>query len=588
MTFPSALRLLRPLAGLFISATLAAAACAAPAAVPIPAIQARAASGALEGRLVVTEGAVTRVDADGFFLQGPGDADPATSDALFVYTRDAPPVRAGACLRVSGRVARFEAAGGRRITELHGARATPLSRTRCAVVPVDLPWPLAPGDDGARLEGMLVRLRGPLMVQQNFFLGRAGQLTLAPGGRLLAPTNRMRPGPQALALAASEARRRIVLDDGDTRGPPAPVPFLAADGTVRAGDTIPALTGVLAWGRTGDAAGGWRLLPTEPVRFVRANPRPAAPPAVGGNVRIAEMNLDNFFATVADGNGRCGPRQAAADCRGARSAAEFARQRTKLAAALLALDADVLALSEVENDGAGTLQSLVDALNAAAGPGAYVGIDAAGGSDAIKVALVYKPARVRALGPARTDPAAIHNRPPLAQAFERVGGGPSSRFNVVAVHFKSRRCDGATGPEAEQGDLQGCWNHRRVLQARALHDFAARVQAADGIAPTLLLGDFNAYAREDPVDELTGRGYTDVLARFEPDGYSFVFDGAAGRLDEALATHALAPRVAGAAAWHVNADEPALLDAAHAGGRDAASPYRSSDHDPLLIGLELP
>jgi predicted extracellular nuclease len=577
----------------WLAAALAGPALAAPEPATISAIQGRGAASPLVGRLVATQGAITRVEADGFFLQDAGDGDAATSDALFVYTHDAPDARAGDCVRVSGRVASFDAAGERRITELHAPRTTPMPAGRCAVAPVELGWPLAAGDDGARLEGMLVRLRGPLVVQQNFFLGRSGQLTLAAGGRIEAPTNRLRPGAQALALAAADARRRIVLDDGDTRGPPVPAPFVGADGTVRAGDHVDAVTGVLAWGRTGGAParGGWRLLPTQPLRFARANPRPAAPPAVGGNLRVAAMNVDNFFSTVADGSGRCGPRHVASDCRGARSPAEFERQRAKLAATLVALDADVVALAEVENNGPVALQSLVDALDARAGRGTYARIDdpaGGAGGDAIKVALLYKPARVRPLGPASADDAAVHNRRPVAQAFERLGGGAAARFNVVAVHFKSRRCEGAAGEEAEQGDLQGCWSRRRVLQARALREFVQRVQAASGVARTLVVGDFNAYAHEDPVAELAAHGFADLLARFDPDGYSFVFDGAAGRLDEALATPALAARVTGAAPWHVNADEPALLDAAHAGAGDAASPYRSSDHDPLLIGLDLP
>jgi len=47
-------------------------------------------------------------------------------------------------------------------------------------------------------------------------------------------------------------------------------------------------------------------------------------------------------------------------------------------------------------------------------------------------------------------------------------------------------------------------------------------------------------------------------------------------------------RVTGATEWHVNADEPALLDyvgVSRLPGPHAATPWRASDHDPSLIGL---
>jgi predicted extracellular nuclease len=181
------------------------------------------------------------------------------------------------------------------------------------------------------------------------------------------------------------------------------------------------------------------------------------------------------------------------------------------------------------------------------------------------------------VGEARTDADPVHGRRPLAQAFERVAaGGAGARFEVVVVHFKSRRCEGADGEEADQGDLQGCWNRRRVRQARAVRAFAKRLADDTGIADTLLLGDFNAYPREEPLAELAGRGFVDAAARLEPGGYSFVHDGAAGRLDQVLASDALAPRVAGVATWHIDADEL------------PPAPDRASDHDPVLVGLALP
>jgi predicted extracellular nuclease len=582
----------------------------------IPAIQGHGGRSPLAGRRVATQGAVTRVTSNGFFLQDPaGDGDPRTSDAVFVFTDAAPAPLAGACVSLVGRVVEFNAGApgnaetaARTVTELHEVSALEALPGPCDVAPVDLALPLAPGDSLERFEGMLVTLHGPLTVQQNFFLGRFGQLSLAVGGRLHAPTDRAPPGPAARSLARADAQRAIVLDDGSARQNPSPVPFVGDDGTVRAGDTVAQVTGVIDYGLASAGAasrGTWKIHPVPSPRFVRANPRSAAPAAVGGTLTVAAANLDNYFSTVNDGTHACAPRRVAADCRGARSVAEFERQRAKLVEALAAIDADVVALMEIENNGATALQTLVDALNERAGGPAWslvAGPRGGAGGDAIKVALIYRPARVRPVGAARADRDPVHNRPPLAQAFATVAG--ASTVNVIVSHFKSRRCDGAAGLELDRQDGQGCFSHRRVLQAQALARFAADVARRSGVADTLLVGDFNAYAREDPVRLLAARGFADQIARFDPDGYSYVYDGAAGRLDQVFASAALAAKVTGVTEWHINADEPALLGyasearapaclacvpgpACPACASAAATPYRASDHDPVVIGLGL-
>jgi predicted extracellular nuclease len=581
---------------------------AAPAAasVAIHAIQGRGARSPLAGRRVVTQGAVTLVTSNGFFVQEQGEGDPRSSRAIFAFTGGVPAVAPGQCVRLAGRVVEFNAGApgnhetlAHTVTELHEVADLRVLRDGCDVAPVMLALPLPAGDSLERFEGMLVTLRGPLTVQQNFFLGRFGQLTLAAGGRVRVPTNVARPGAAARALARANARRSIVLDDGSALQFPSPVPYLGDDGTVRAGDTADSITGVIDYGlATAGAAGpgAWKIHPLRPPSFARANPRTAAPARNGADLRIAAANIDNFFSTLDDGRHVCAPRQVAADCRGARSAAEFERQRAKIVEMLAAIDADVVALMEIENNGATALQSLVDALNARVGAETWAIIDEApgvGGTDAIRVALIYKPARVAPVGPARSDRDPAHNRPPLAQTFATADGG--APFNLIASHFKSRRCDGASGIDLDQDDLQACFSGRRVAQARALARFAVAVARTNGVSDTLLVGDFNAYAREDPPVLLAAAGFTDQAARFDPDAYSYVFDGAAGRLDGVFASASLAPRVTGVATWHVNADEPELLDYAFAlrapGGasaaatKGAATPWRASDHDPVVIGL---
>jgi predicted extracellular nuclease len=81
------------------------------------------------------------------------------------------------------------------------------------------------------------------------------------------------------------------------------------------------------------------------------------------------------------------------------------------------------------------------------------------------------------------------------------------------------------------------------------------------------------------------RGWKDAYAVAKvAQPYSYLYDGMLGRLDHALLSPALAKRVRGAAEWHINADEP---DAEGYAGADVAGPWRSSDHDPMVVGFDL-
>ncbi|CAN7268598.1 ExeM/NucH family extracellular endonuclease [Rhizobacter sp. LjRoot28] len=569
--------------------------------VSIPAIQGRGATSPRAGETLTTQGVVTRLVNNGFFLQDPvGDGDPLTSDGILVYTGAAPTVSVGQTVRLTGTVTEFNtgAAGNadtaaRPVTELTRISGLTTLGSGASVAPVTVALPEAVDGDLERYEGMLVHIPGPLTVSQNYFLGRYGQLTLSAGGRLLTPTNVARPGAAAQAVAEGNARRRIVLDDGSSAQNPNPMPYLGADDTVRGGDTLDGVTGVVDYGlatSSNTGFGDYKVHPTVAPVIRRTHPRPVAPPEVGGNVKVASANVLNYFTTLNDGSNVCAPGNTADDCRGANSAEEFNRQRRKIVEALAALDADVVGLMEIQNNGAAAVDNLVAALNARMGAGRYAAVpDPAGGTgtDAIKVAMIYKPARLTRPVPSAADTTPVHNRPPLAQTFAAANG---ERFTVIVNHFKSKGCTGASGADADSGDLQGCFNARRLQQAQALRSFAAAQRTAGGTDHVLLIGDLNAYAQEDPVHNLLSGGFVDVIGRSDPAAYSYVFDGAAGRLDHALASAALAPKVTGAAEWHINADEPSVIDYnLEFKPRDLYQPnaFRSSDHDPVLIGLHL-
>jgi predicted extracellular nuclease len=548
---------------------------------PVFAIQGRGAASPLVNRRVTTRGVVTRVNHNGYFLQDPvGDGDALSSDGVFVHTGRAPRVAAGQWVRVSAQVVEHHA-----MTQLTAVSAQHVLGAGPEVAPVAVRLPTE-ADALERVEGMLVRIDGPLTVAQNRLLGRYGQLTLVAGGRPWMPTDRHRPGSDD--VAAPQAVGRIVLDDGSSVQNPTPVPYLAGAASLRIGDTLRSLVGVVDQGLTGDSAAGpsgYRVHPTRPPAVRHDNPRAARPPGVGGRVRVAAFNVHNYFTSVRDAAAGCFPNGLRSDCRGAANLAELARQRAKIVAALVAIDADAIGLVEIENNGLAAVRDLVEALNEAQGAGTYASVplpESGTGGDAIKVAIVYKPARLARVGMPRSDAHPTHHRAPLAQTF----AAGAERFTLVVAHFKSKSCEGAVADNADRRDGQGCFNARRVAQGAALRRFVAEVQAATRDPDVLLVGDLNAYAKEDPVVAFTEAGWVDQVARFDPLGYSYVFDGAAGRLDHALATPSLSPQVSGAAVWHINADEPALLDyKSDAGG--PPTPYRSSDHDPVVVGLSL-
>ena len=479
--------------------------------------------------------------------------------------------------------------------------------------PAELTLPFPSAADLQRFEGVLVRLPQTLYVTEHYQLGRYNEIVLSSGAPQMAATAVAAPGADARALDAANQLNRITIDDTSYVQNPATVfgrngAPLSAGNTLRVGDTVTGLTGILTrTSAAGTGAATWRIRVTGVPRFSAANARPDTPPAVGGTLRVASFNVLNYFNTFAQCTGGAGGAQT--NCRGADNEAEFERQWPKTVAALAALDADIIAIVEVENDGYGAhsaLAHLTDRLNAATSPGryAFIDVDAATGvvnalgTDAIKVALLYRQSRVRPTGRTaalnsqafqNAGDAEPRNRPSLAQAFEHADGG---RLIVSVNHFKSKGspCD---APDARDG--QGNCNAVRTRAASLLLDWLATDPTGTAEPRVLVMGDLNAYAREDPIRTFTQRGFTDLLARYAGEhAYTYIFNGQRGYLDHALAASALLPHVTGAAVWHINADEPPVLDyntnfksIAQQQSLYRADPYRSADHDPVLVGLRL-
>jgi predicted extracellular nuclease len=599
---------------------------------PTYSIQGSGANAAITGT-VTTQGVVVgdfegTAAASGFYLQdGTGDGNAATSDGIFVFTGNTDTVSAGQVVRVTGFAReRFNQ------TTLNGANSNTAvvpaaSIVACgtgSVAATDVTLPFAAADTPERYEGMLVRFPQSLVISEYFNYDRFGEIVLAlplPGEtRAFTPTAIVEPGPAAQARALANSLSRITLDDAvSAQNPsllrhPNGAPFSLTN-RFRGGDAVQNAVGVLGFDFS-----LYRIFPTGPADHTAVNPRPAAPPPVGGDLRVAAMNTLNFFLTLDYPTGdpldnKCGPAQNV-ECRGADAdqPLEFGRQRDKLVAAVAGLGADIVGLNELENTlGVDPLgdpaKGIVAGLNATLGAGTYAAIETGViGTDAIRVGLIYKPAVVAPIGAFKllttaVDPRFLDskNRPVLAQTFQELATG--ARFTVAVNHLKSKGSDCNDVGDPDTGDGQGNCNVTRRNAARAIVDWLATAPTGNADPDFLIIGDLNSYAQEDPIDAIkagaddtagTADDYTNLIAAHQGAfAYSYVFDGQAGYLDHALANASMAGQVTGAGEWHINADEPDVLDydtTFKPPAQDALyepNGYRSSDHDAALVGLNL-
>lgn len=553
----------------------------------IGAVQGSGASTPLAGQQVTVRGVVVGdvPGLSGFYLQdADGDGDAATSDGIFVFSRV--PVDLGDAVAVTGQAQEFsgqtqiaarddvEVCADGTVADLPGA------------APLDLP--AAPADREA-LEGMLVAPVDVLTVSEVFDLTRFGELTLSEGGLLVQPTEVAEPGADAAAVLEANHLRRVVLDDGvSSRVSTTTRPYLSPTTPVRVGDEL-TFTAPLV---LGFGFGQYRLQPADGTAegtFAQTSTRPAAPDAVGGDVQVAAFNVLNYFLTF---SGR--------DARGARSAAQLELQAGKIVPAIEALEAEVVTLMEIEDTAAtgysaspdAALADLVSRLNQSAGydkwayvpmPDELLAVD----RDAIRNGIIFQRGVVQPVG----DPVGLvdesvwsNAREPIAQTFVQDGDA----FTVVANHFKSKSPGSSPpseGDNADVGDGQGFWNGDRTRQAVSLATFAEQLTQVD--PDVLLMGDLNAYSREDPVQVLEDAGYVDLGTLLDPGRYSYVFDDMSGSLDHAMASPALVDKITDLAHWNINAVESFAYQYYGDPALYSPDPFRSSDHDPLVLGIDL-
>lgn len=543
---------------------------------PIPAIQGSEDISPFDKKTVVVEGVVTagfqgEDQLNGFFLQDPqGDGDAATSDGIFVYVSARSKwaqtaIKSGDKVRVAGRVEEYHGQtqiGRPTNLEVLGQENLP--------TPTEISLPLPENESLERFEGMLVKFAQSLRVIGQGDLQRYGVLLLAPQ-RLFVPTNQK---PVGEAKKNDLARQTISLDDGSGKQGPKPVPYFDEAGTRRIGDAIENLTGILNFDHD-----SYRVQPTIAPVFRSLNPRPKSAPVVGGNLKIAAANLYNYWTTLKN---KDNPK-----ARGADSAPDFARQSAKTVAALRGLDADIVGLMELENNGTGAIDDLVGKLNAAYKGRIYAAVStpATGlGHDAIRVGMIYKIARLTPRGAPLSASDGVFDRRPLAQTF--IDNTTKGVLTVMVNHFKSK------GSCPETGDIdtgEGCWANKRNEQAKAVLNFVKQIQTVSKDEDVLVLGDLNAYSEETPIQTLRAAGLKHLNLRLAPEErYSYGYDSQFGSLDHALATPSLDKQITNFAEWHINADEPYFLAYKYLLARDfEPTPYRASDHDPLLLGVSL-
>lgn len=458
--------------------------------------------------------------------------------------------------------------------------------------------------DWRSLVGQTVSIPNELVVVDTHDLLRWGEVKVARD-RLFVPTNYIDPndadpagtsssgGSNVAEVTAAQQRNdnaTIALDDGFTDQnffPPRLFSELGAGlATVRIGSTVEGVTGeVQTRGKT------IVLVPDAPLSWTPAE-RPARPALGEPSITVAGFNVLNYFTTIDNEQN---------DARGADSPAELARQEAKLVAAILAMQADVIGLMELENN-KDAEQRLVAALNSQPGKHRFQACGlpadfraAPGGSDAIRVGIIYRSDRVSPKGDVGVivDDAFGQARAPLMQTFTTVSS--ARPFTVIVNHFKSKGgSDEADEANKDRGDGQGAHNAVRRSQALAICDAIEQLQQPQPDARVLVLGDFNAYAQEDPLDALRAAGLVDLQERFGHEGkdgrreYSYIYYGQGGSLDHAFATESMAADITGIATWHINADEPRALDYNQEYNPEPlyeATPFRSSDHDPVLIGI---
>ena len=599
-------------------------------AVLISTIQGSENSSAEVGNKVIVEAIVTGTRDGGFFIQeetADYDANEATSEGLLVEGNI--DIEVGNLVRLYGEVE--ENYGMTTLVMDSAVVALDCGEAESvASVALSMPYEV----DLETLEGMVVSVTDATVISTNN-LWRFGEIVVSD-------TIKRQPSDVAAPLsedyvAAEQASETSLLTIEDNSGSQYPdtlnyFPTFSYANAIRIGDSVSA-SGPLNY-----SFGTYRINPSDIIEV--ASTREANPVVAEGNLSIATFNVLNYFNGEVDENG-----DVTFDYdnnRGASDDVAFALQQGRIVEAIINLNADVVGLMEIENDGFGddsAIQSLVTAINAELGETEQYAFVATSdgseiGTDAITVGLLYKASVVTPESDAMIvdmpvqqidEDSLARMRPSLLQSF--VHNESSKSFLVAVNHFKSKgsQCaeDVAQAP-SEITTIQGSCNALRVSAAITLGN-----ALSDESLPErkVILGDLNAYSAEDPVAVLTdytpeSRGYTIATAintgmdegasvdvessfgyhnlaeEFDAEGFSYWFYGTeqVGSLDHVLASDAMLADAIDGAHWNINSVEAYQLQYDQAlrfypeeegYAFTDVGPFRSSDHDPFIATFDL-
>ena len=611
----------------------------------IPEIQGTGAASPLAGQAVITEGVVTAVYAtgglNGYIIQTAGTggaldlAAHTGSTAVFVYSSaTAGQVAIGDSVRVTGEVSEYfdstQVSVGANGLEI-------LPESLAPVEPVTLEGGF-PTEEAQResLEHMLyLPGEGDFTVTDVYNTNRFGEVTLAIGDQpLLQAGDIMRPGEEATAYFDSRAEQMVLLDDGRTtnfqNNAGEPMSWLTTEEPVRVG-AAPTFTQPVVVAYTFDQ---WRLNVTTPWTSAESdgvdfeNTREDAPDEVGGDLQLATFNVLNYFTTLGEDTPGCEPYtdmngegttvRGGCDLRGAWGADDLERQQSKIVDAISGTDADVVGLTEIENsarlgeEADEATATLVAALNEKDGEGtwdyistgdAYAALGLEGGQDAITNAIIFKPAAVAPQGGAQIlagDEAFNNAREPIGQVFVPVQGSGEEQvegeqvegepFFFTINHFKSKGSSDAEDSGLPEDPVQGNARTSRMQQAEALLTWGEVTAAELGVEDVFHGGDFNAYTQEEPLQLFYADGFVNLGETHDPEGWSYSYGGMVGSLDHVIANASAAERVTGADDWQINGPESVMVQYARYQNNLTdlyeAGPFGSSDHDPIIVGLD--
>jgi predicted extracellular nuclease len=421
-----------------------------------------------------------------------------------------------------------------------------------------------PLNDKETFEGAFVEIKQKMTLTDAYSFLKYGQLELSAIGILQQPTEYLDAQNDSLeikGLEVSQMLNSIIIDDISNQK--YPEQLYAKNENLRLGAELSKLRGYFYQRNE-----RYFFKITDSLDF--KNVQRSESINVEGELNIMVYNLHNLFN--GDGQGEGFP-----TARGAKTFDDYQLQLVKLANAIKVANPDVLALVELENDGEDSYSSIIqlaEALNSVIPSRSYRVAESnlASGRDAIKLGIIYDENRISTDGLAEYHSNSIFSRAPIFQKFTFQD---SLSFVLNVNHFKSKSPRNASGLNLDQGDGQVAYNHKRVQQAESLIQLIDSLYADENM---LIVGDLNAYTSEDPIQKIE-----ESFTRLNTKGETYVYKGRAGVLDHAFVNTSMSKYVHSAQIWSINALEPAWMD--YRNSNADSSMYRSSDHNPLLIGL---